>query len=92
MPVAVTRWAYSCVPNKKIVPMCGDDIHYFLQNNQYRYLGQYTVMSITQGGCSVPFLAPPVYEYISTGKLPTDIEVNLKDIPDATLRFALQKV
>lgn len=38
-------------------------------------------MSITQGGCSVPFLAPPVYEYISTGKLPTGVEVCLKDIP-----------
>ena len=62
-----------------------------MQNNQYKYLGQYTVMSIAQGGCGIPFLAPPVYDYISTGKLP-DVKVHLKDIPDATLRFVLQKV
>ena len=62
-----------------------------MQNNEYKYLGLYTVMSITQGGCGVPFLAPPVYDYISTRKLP-DIRLHLKDIPDATLRFVLQKV
>lgn len=70
--------------------MCGDFA--IIQNSQYKYLGQYTVMSITQGGCRVPFLAPPVYEYITTGKLPTDIEVNLRDMPEETLRFVLQKV
>ena len=64
----------------------------YLQSSQYKYLGKYTVKSITQGGCGVPFLALPVYEYISTGKLPTDVEAHLRNIPDVTPRFVLQKV
>ena len=56
------------------------------------YLGQYTVISITQGGCGIPYLDPAVYEYICTGKLPSDIEVPVKSLPNTTLQFVLQKV
>ena len=49
-------------------------------------------MSITQGGCGIPFLAPAVYEYISTGKLSSNIELCLDDVPYPNLQFALRKV
>ena len=48
-------------------------------------------MSITQGGSGFPFLARPVYEYITTGKY-TNITVEANDIPDVTLKFAFEKV
>ena len=66
-------------------------LHLF-QDNQYKYLGQFTVMSITRGGCRFPFLAQPVYDYITTGKLSRDIQVEMMDIPDPTLQFILRKV
>ena len=63
-----------------------------MQADRYKYFGQYTVMSITQGGCGIPFLAPAVYEYISTGKLSSNIELCLDDVPYPNLQFALRKV
>ncbi len=63
-----------------------------LQNNHYKYLGQYVVMSMTQGGCGIPYLSPPVYDYICSGKLPSSIEVDKKNLPNTTLAFILQKV
>ena len=59
-----------------------------MQNNQYKYLGQYTVMSITQGGCGIPFLAPPVYDYISTGKLP---DVRRLKSPEEVQRIIIER-
>ncbi len=58
-----------------------------LQNNHYKYL-----VSMTQGGCGIPYLSPPVYDYISSGKLPSSIEVDKKNLPNTTLEFILQKV
>lgn len=54
-------------------------------------MGQYTVMSIAQGGSGFPFLAPPVYAYISSGNCST-INWELEDIADPTLKFAVEKV
>lgn len=48
-------------------------------------------MSITQGGSGFPFMAPPVYEYISSGKY-TDIECDIENISEPTLKFAVKKV
>ena len=63
-----------------------------LQNGHYKYLGQFTLMSITQGGCGIPFLAPSVYNYICTGKLPSCADTSLKDIPYPNLNYILEKV
>lgn len=52
-------------------------------------MGQLTAMSITQGGHGFPFLARAVYSYISTGQYTTPAET---DIPDDTLKFAVNKV
>lgn len=54
-------------------------------------MGQYTAMSIMQGGCGFPFLAEPVFDYISTGKY-TGIQVDVADVPDVPLKFVLEKV
>lgn len=62
-----------------------------LQKNEFFYLGQYAAMSIIQGGCGFPFLSKPVYCYISCGKY-TNINVDLDCIPDAVLKFAIEKV
>ena len=48
-------------------------------------------MSILQGGSGFPFFSNAVYNYISCGKY-TNIEVDLKDIPDETLKMAIGKV
>ncbi len=40
----------------------------------------------------MPFMATPVYEYISTGKLSASVQVPLHCIPDPTLKFILEKV
>ena len=48
-------------------------------------------MSIVQGGSGFPFLAPPVYSYLSTGKC-NNIDWQLEDVPDPTLKFAVEKV
>lgn len=48
-------------------------------------------MSIIQGGSGFPFLAKPVYSYISRGKY-TNIEIMVDDIPDPALKFAVEKV
>ncbi len=45
-------------------------------------------MSIVQGGCGIPFLAPAVYEYLVSGKC-TRITLQNSDVPDHTLQFVL---
>ncbi len=49
-------------------------------------------MSITQGGCGLPFLALPVYNYISSGELAPHFNVPLEYIPNPTVRFIVEKV
>ena len=48
-------------------------------------------MSITQKGCGFPFLAEPVFDYISTGKY-TGIPVDVADVPNVPMKFVLEKV
>ena len=62
-----------------------------IQQRQYFYLGMYTAMSIIQGGCGIPFLAHPVYEYILRGTC-TNVQINVADIPVLSLRDTVQKV
>ncbi len=49
-------------------------------------------MSIVQGGNGIPFLAPPVYDYLSTGKFPSNINIDHVDVPYPNLRFVLEKI
>ncbi len=49
-------------------------------------------MSITQGGCGLPFLALPVYNYISSGELAPHFNVPLEYIPNPTVRFIVMSI
>ncbi len=48
-------------------------------------------MAIIQGGSGFPFLAPPVYEYIVSGKC-TGVAIETTDVPDQMLLITLQQV
>ena len=48
-------------------------------------------MSVVQGGCGLPCLAGPVYDYICTEKC-TGIQVPMNEVPDGQLHFVLSKV
>ena len=50
--------------------------HFYLFN-----LGRYIAMSICKGGIGIPFLAPPVYEYLCSEQC-TGLNVKLADLPD----------
>ena len=65
----------------------------FLQQRQYYYLGLFVAMSISQGGCGIPFLASTVYDYIATGKCTSVSQsVNPHEIPEHSLRSTVEKV
>ena len=67
------------------------DWHPLLQARDFYNLGRYTVMSVTQGGSGFPFLAPPVYDYLCTGKC-TGISLKNEEALDSMLQFVLSKV
>lgn len=48
-------------------------------------------MSVVQGGCGIPCLADPVYEYITSGKC-SSIVVSSDDIPELAMRDTVEKV
>ena len=49
-------------------------------------------ISIIQGGYGLPFLAPPVFEYLVSGKC-TGVSVVASDVPEENnLQFVLNKV
>ena len=62
-----------------------------MKSREFFYLGQYVGMSIAQDGNGIPLLAKQVYSYIVTEKY-TDFKVEMCDIPDGTLKFAVEKV
>ena len=57
-------------------------------------MGVYTVMSITQGGCGLPFLARAVFNYISgIGDVYCiGATINDDEIPDGLLKLVVRKV
>ena len=55
------------------------------------HVGRYIGMSIIQGGSGFPFLAPPVFEYLVSGKC-VGMEIEDQNIPDETLQFVAKKV
>ena len=57
----------------------------------YFKLGQLIAMALLQGGLSVRLLSQSVYNYLC-GMKPHDIIVDIKEIPDATIRAILDKV
>ena len=60
------------------------------QNNDFHILGVYTVLSILHGGTGLPFLAKPVFDYLSTGHYSAIVQET--EIPDVSLRFLIKKV
>ena len=54
-------------------------------------MGVYFVMSVMQGGCGLPFLARPIFDYLVRGQY-KGISVPVSQIPDPTLRFIIEKV
>ena len=52
----------------------------------------YTVMSILQGGCGVPIMAKPVFDYLSGIGECTGIDINESEIPDGLLKIIVRKV
>ena len=55
-------------------------------------MGVYTVMSITQGGCGLPFLARAVFNYISGIGECIGAAINDDEIPDGLLKLVVRKV
>ncbi len=61
------------------------------QNNDFYSLGVYTVLSIVYGGSGMPVFAESVYGYLVTDKYDS-VKIKAQDIPDAFLKFIVQKV
>ena len=55
-------------------------------------MGVYTVMSISQGGCGLPFLAHPVFNYIAGMGDCAGATINDDEIPDGLLKLIVTKV
>ena len=60
------------------------------QKNDFFNIGVYVVLSIAYGGKGYPFLAEPVFDYISTERY--NIAIPEEDIPDASLKSIVSKV
>lgn len=58
---------------------------------EFRSIGILIGMSIIQGGNGFPALHPAVYNYMLTGTY-LNLDVDLSDIPDAGVRFLIEKV
>ena len=52
----------------------------------------YTVMSILQGGCGMPIMAKPVFDYLSGTGDCTGINVSENRLPDGLLRIIVNEV
>jgi len=80
------------IAGTKLLLLVPDTLYTSLQQrNEFYHLGQYIAMSVVQGGCGLPCLAEPVYEYICSGKC-TNLDVDNEEIPDPDLKFVIQKV
>ena len=55
-------------------------------------MGVYTVMSISQGGCGLPFLAHPVFNYITGMGDCVGATISDDEIPDGLLKLIVTKV
>jgi len=55
-------------------------------------MGVYAVLSIMQGGCGLPFLAKPVFNYISGIGECVGIKIDDNEIPDGLLKLVVRKV
>ena len=55
-------------------------------------MGVYTVMSIAQGGCGLPFLAGPVFNYLIGSGECTGIMVDDCEMPEGLLKLVVKKV
>ena len=54
----------------------------YVQNGDYRTIGAYAAMSVTQGGPGFPILADSVFTYFSTG-ITTNLNIDVGDLPPA---------
>ena len=55
------------------------------------YLGQLVAISVVQAGAVYPFLSNATFQYIC-GKRTSEIEFNVSDIPDASIRELVKQV
>ena len=60
------------------------------QKNDFFNIGVYIVLSIVYGGKGYPFLAEPVFDYLSTERY--NITIPEEDIPDSSLKHIVTKV
>jgi len=58
---------------------------------KYYKIGQLMAMSLLQQGSGFPYLAPPVYQYISGVEL-SAIKVSIEDVSSIEFRSVLEKV
>ena len=58
---------------------------------KYYRMGQLMAMSLLQQGSGFPYLAPPIYQYISGAEL-SEIDVSVEDVPSFELRNIIEKV
>ena len=58
---------------------------------KYYRIGQLMAMSILQQGSGFPYMAQPVYDYISGVEL-SDVSLSIEDIPSFELRTIVEKV
>ena len=63
----------------------------FDQANDLYYIGQLIAMGIVQGSSGVPFLAPPVFDYLCGFSIDT-IHVTKDDVPTYEVQQFLKKV
>ena len=55
-------------------------------------MGAYTVMSIAQGGCGMPFFATAVFSYIADMAECTGVIVEEHEMPEGLLKLTIRKV
>lgn len=64
---------------------------FLYQANVYKHLGQWTAMSILQGGVGFPVFTPSVYDYIVNGDI-TAVKVTDESIPQPSIRHLVSLV
>ena len=66
-------------------------ISFLLQGNEFHFLDVYLVLSIIHGGAGYPFMSRCLFDQIATGS--HDVKsIPILMIPDAVLRFVVEKV
>ena len=62
-----------------------------LKDKKFFYVGNLVAMGLVQGGSGIPFLAPPVYNYLC-GMSMQAVKVSLEDAPNFEVQELVEKV